>query len=298
MTPFELIDTVKVGNTLGECVLWNERQQSVWWTDILEAKLYSYHYTQRALAVHALPERLASFGFTEDDDKLICAFASGFAVYSPTSQKIDWLAQPEKELPGNRFNDGRVDRQGRFWAGTMVEHPPNQQSSDREVKGGLYRLTGKDCKKILDGINIANSICWSPDSSKFYFADSPTHTINVYDFDTLSGTPGRPDIFTRTTPPYEPDGSTVDADGHLWNAMWGSGKVVRYAPNGHLVEELVLPASQPTCVAFGGQDMNILFVTTARVGLTENQLKTEPQAGHMFIYQTPYSGLLECRFKV
>jgi L-arabinonolactonase len=294
MNKFELIDSINVSNTLGECVLWNDRQQSVWWTDILEAKLYSYNYAKRALAVLPLPERLASFGFTEYDDTLICAFASGFALYNLMSETVEWLARPAIEMPGQRFNDGRVDRQGRFWAGTLVE----AQSTDGEMKGSLYRLSGRDCKKVLGGINISNSICWSPDSSKFYFADSPTHTINAYEFDALSGTLGSPEIFTRTTPPYEPDGSTVDANGYLWNAMWGSGKVIRYAPNGHPVEEFVLPVSQPTCVAFGGHDMNILFVTTARVGLTEDQLKTEPQAGHLFIYQTPYEGLPESRFKV
>jgi L-arabinonolactonase len=294
MTQFELIDRVEVGNTLGECVLWNERQETVWWTDILEARLYKYACAERALITYELPECLASFGFTDNDESLICAFASGFALYEPESQKIDWLARPEKDLPGNRFNDGRVDRQGRFWAGTKVE----QLSAASNAKGSLYCLAGREYKKILSGISISNSICWSPDNSRFYFADSPTHTINAYDFDPQAGTIGSPEIFTRTPPPYEPDGSTVDAQGFLWNAMWGSGKVIRYDNKGQPADELVLPVSQPTCVAFGGSSMNQIFVTSAKIGLTAEQLQKEPQAGDLLIYRTPYLGLRESRFKV
>lgn len=294
MKQFELIDTVEVSNSLGEGVLWNESQQNVWWTDILESRLYQYDYVKRTLKCHALPERLASFGFTEKDGLLICAFASGFALYEPESKKVEWLAQPERALSGNRFNDGRVDRQGRFWAGTMVE----QKSDAAGVKGSLYCLAGRECRKILSGINISNSLCWSPDSSRFYFADSTTHTIQEFEFDTRSGYPRNSQVFTKTQPPYEPDGSTVDAEGFLWNALWGGGKIIRYDRNGRPADELHLPVSQPTCVAFGGIDMNVLFVTTAKIGLPADHQTKEPHAGSLFIYQTPYTGLPETRFRI
>lgn len=294
MSNFELLDTVATHSSLGEGVLWNNRQQNVWWTDILEARLYQYDLAERALKVHILPERLASFGFTEHDSILVCAFTSGFALYEPGSQKIDWLAQPELHLPGHRFNDGRVDRQGRFWAGTMVEQEPANSSE----LGSLYRLTRGECKKIFGGIRIPNSICWSADSREFYFADSTTHRIHRYQFDAAGGLPANPEIFASTTPPYGPDGSTIDAQGFLWNAQWGSGKVTRYDRHGTPVDELQLPVSQTTCVAFGGSDMNLLFVTSARVGLTADQLDREPQAGNLFIYRTPYQGLAESRFKI
>jgi L-arabinonolactonase len=293
MNQFELIDIVETNNTLGEGVLWDDRQQNVWWTDILESRIYRYDPVTRALNSHTLPERLTSFGFTEKSDLLVCAFASGFALYEPESKKIEWLARPEMHLRGTRLNDGRVDRQGRFWAGSMVE----QQSADHEG-GSLYCLTGRECKKIFGGIKISNSICWSPDSQTLYFADSPTHTIHRYAFDASSGIPGKPEIFTRITPPHEPDGSTVDAQGFLWNAAWGGGKVTRYDHKGQPVDQLLLPVTQPTCVAFGGSQMNLLFVSTARVGLTTDQLKQQPQAGNLFIYRTPYTGLPESRFRI
>ena len=288
----EFVDRIETHNTLGECVLWNDRQQSIWWTDIHEARLYRYQLQQRQLTTYTLPERLASFGFTDADDWLICAFASGFALYQPHSQKIDWIAQPEKEIAGTRFNDGRVDRQGRFWAGTMCERQP------MEAAGGLYCLAGRNVKKVIGDIYIANSICWSPDSSHFFFADSPRHRIQRYDFDPATGTPQQPQIFSTTTPPQEPDGSTVDADGNVWNAVWGGSKVVRHSKNGGEAMELTLPVSQPTCVAFGGPELNLLLISTAKIGLSPEQLDREPDAGNLLIYQTSYRGLPESRFKI
>lgn len=291
MSRFELIDVVEVNNTLGECTLWDDRQQKFWWTDIHESKLYEYNYIERELAEHLLPERLASFGFTEREGTLICAFASGFALYTPAEAHIEWLAKPETHLAGNRFNDGRVDRQGRFWAGTMAEQ-------DSDAQGSLYCLSQRECNKVFSGIGIPNSLCWSPDGSKLYFADSTTHAINVYEFDPLEARPSNPALFTKTPPPHEPDGSTVDAQGYLWNALWGGGKVIRYDQQGTPVDELQLPVSQPTCVALGGVDMNLLVVSTAKVGLTDEQLATEPQAGNLFIYQTRHTGLRESRFRL
>lgn len=286
----EFVDRIETHNTLGECVLWNDRQQSVWWTDIHEARLYRYQLQQRHLTTYIVPERLASFGFTEDDDWLICAFASGFALYQPDSQKIDWIARPEADNSGTRFNDGRVDRQGRFWAGTMCERQP------MEPVGSLYCLSGRHVKKMLGDIFIANSICWSPDSSEFYFADSPRYTIHRYAFNAVTGEPHAPNVFATTAAPHEPDGSTVDADGYLWNAVWGGGKVVRHGSG--VDRELQLPVSQPTCVAFGGADLNLLLVSTARIGLSAEQLEREPDAGNLLIYRTPYRGLAESRFKI
>lgn len=288
----EFVDRIETHNTLGECVLWDERQQSVWWTDIHESRLYRYHLQQRHLTTYMLPERLASFGFTEKDEWLICAFASGFALYQPDSQQIDWIAQPEKDATGTRFNDGRVDRQGRFWAGTMCERQP------MEPAGNLYCLTGRKVKKVLSDIYIANSICWSPDSTQFYFADSPRYRIQRFDFDAATGTPRQPQIFATTTSPQEPDGSTVDADGNLWNAVWGGSKVVRHLNNGSDALEMALPVSQPTCVAFGGSEMNLLCISTAKIGLSAEQLNREPDAGNLLIYQTSYRGLPESRFRI
>lgn len=291
MHPIELIDRVDVRNTLGECVLWNEPQQAVWWTDILQARLFRYQLNPGRLTTYKLPERLGSFGFTDREGWLICAFENGLALYQPEMEKIDWIAHPEQHLSGTRFNDGRVDRQGRFWTGTMVEDP------NASVSASLYCLSGRSVRQVLGDVRISNSICWSPDSRRFYFADSPSHTIRSYEFEADSGEISDATVFIQTPPPYEPDGSTVDADGCLWNAWWGGGRVIRYSPDGKTDVEITTPASQPTCMAFGGVDLNLLFVSTATVGLSAEQLESEPAAGNLLIYRTPYRGLPEAHFR-
>lgn len=294
MNRFKLVESVDVGNTLGECVLWDDLHERIWWTDIHEAKLYEYVYSSKKTVVHSMPERLASFGLTEDENKLVCAFESGFAIFDLKSQEVNWLDRPERDAKCHRFNDGRVDRQGRFWAGTMVEKACEMHTE----KGSLYCLAGTQCRKVLSGITIPNSLCWSPDSREFYFADSKSHCIRRYQFDEESGEPVNPAPFAETNAPFEPDGSAIDSEGYLWNALWGGGKVVRYAPNGEAVDEIDLPVSQPTCVAFGGKSMNLLLVSTAREGLTAEQLQKQPQAGNLLIYRTCYIGLPESRFRL
>ncbi len=298
MSSCELLQTIRVANTLGECILWNAEQQVVWWTDIHESTLYSFNPVTSELKTYALPERLGSFGFIENDSRLVCAFASGFAFYQPESGEIEWLARPEQSYQGTRFNDGRVDRNGHFWAGTMVEGEGLDESGN-PVKGSLYRLADNKCMRMFCDVDISNSICWSIDGSTLYFANSPTQIIHAFDVngDIRDSRLLNKRIFAKSDSPATPDGSVIDADGYLWNAQWGGGKIVRYSPSGDVDYELLLPVSQPTCIGFGGPDMNWLFVTTANENLTAVQLATQPNAGDVFIYRTPFKGLVEPRYK-
>ncbi|WP_417318765.1 SMP-30/gluconolactonase/LRE family protein [Emcibacter sp.] len=295
MTRPELIETIPVGNILGEGVLWDSQSGTVWWTDIEASRLYHYNPENREIGHFETPERLGSFALTDKKDWFLAAFESGFARYNPVQGQVDWIARPEEDLSHTRFNDGRVDRQGRFWAGTMVE----DDRSGITERGGLYRLDPDGvARPQLGDISISNSLCWSPDGSRMYFADSPSHLIEVFDFDPVQGRPFNRKAFAETPEGIHPDGSTVDREGFLWNAQWGGGKVVRYSSGGDIHLVLDLPVSQPTCVAFGGRDLSLLFVTTARADLTEEQLKTEPDAGHLLIYQTNVVGLEEVRVKL
>lgn len=284
----ELIDRIKVGNTLGEGVIWDRHTEAIWWTDIQESRLYHYNPTSKKLGYHDTPERLCSFGFTDHEDWLIAAFENGFAQYNPEKNIINWLSKPQEQYNHIRFNDGRVDRQGRFWSGTMVEN--DEGGTER---GRLYRLDmNEKCSSVplLEDILISNSLCWSPDSDKMYFADSANNRIDVYDFDPALGIPTNGKPFARTNDDVFPDGSTVDQDGFLWNAQWGGNRVVRYSPNGVIDYILNVPVSQPTCVAFGGPDLSWLFVTTAKDGLDDNQLANEEFAGDLLIYKTDTKG--------
>ena len=298
MAEFTLLRVIEVGNLLGEGILWDEQQQCVWWTDIHNAVLYRARNDGSSVEQFKLPERLCSFGLVENDSRLIVAFASGIALYSPASGAIEWRYRPEADYRGTRFNDGRVDRQGRFWSGTMVEGEIATNAAGERVLGSLYWVSARAAGKALGDIRIANSLCWSPDASTLYFADSPTRTIRAFDFDAATATLSNARDFVRTPATAAPDGSIIDAEGCLWNAQWEGACVVRYSPAGKEVARLELPVTQPTCVCLGGPALNQLYITSAREGLDAGQLAAQPLAGSVFVYQTDCTGLPESRFKL
>jgi L-arabinonolactonase len=283
----QAVATIPVGNALGECVLWDERTQSVWWTDIEGRTLHRLDWPSCTLQTFATPGRLASFGFVEGRREFIAAFDSGLALYDPVTASPPTCLKPEGLLPGMRMNDGRVDRQGRFWAGSMVEVRP------RAPEARLYCLEAGRIETRERGIVIANGLCWSPDSRWCYFADSVRRTIWRYRFDAASGALGERQEFARSGGTALPDGAAVDAEGFVWSAQWGGGRVVRYAPDGRIDRVLEVPVSQPSCVAFGGPDLDLLFVTTAQAGLTAPEIG----AGDLFVYTAPVRGIPESRFK-
>ena len=288
----ELIDFVPCTNLLGEGIQWNNEDGCFWWTDILSLKLFRYQLATKKLTEWDLPEKLGCFAFAKNDRRLLAAFASGFAWFEPDTGSVEWIAKPEAHIVGNRSNDGRCDRQGRFWMGSILE-----QKNAPDQSAALYSLRPDfSVKQHLSGLRISNALCWSPDSSKMYHADSPTHTVTVYDFDALSGEISNPQIFAQTETGVEPDGACVDSEGYIWNAQWGGSRVVRYAPDGSKNFELTLPVTQATCVAFGGEQLNIFAVTSARIGLSDEALQQQPQAGGVFIFETGYKGLPESRF--
>jgi L-arabinonolactonase len=284
------IDIVQAGNTLGEGVLWDSAGARAWWTDIQEKRLLRYTPTTGAVETFDLPERLGSFGFVEDSTQIVAAFESGFALYRPETGALDWIARPPHAAKNIRFNDGRMDRQGRFWGGSMVE-------GDGEPRGKLYRLDGSGrCEVCATDIAISNGICFSPDGKWMYFADSPKQVIHRYALDPESGEISNRCIFAMTPKDAFPDGAQVDCDGCVWSAHWGAGRVVRYTPGGRVDMTIDLPVTQPTCVAFGGDDMDLLFVTTARESLSGKDLERQPHAGNMFIYRVAAKGMSDARY--
>ena len=286
-TALELVLTIDVTNTLGEGVQWHTESNSLWWTDIKGNRLYRYDWLNRALTQWQTPESLTAFGIlSTQPPELLCSFASGFALYRPGSEQLIWLARPEVNLPGNRFNDGRVDRQGRFWSGTM------QDQGARAPTGTLYRTDERGCHAILTNLTIPNALCWSRDGRRMYHADTPTGRINTYHFDPTNGEPSNKTVFA-SVPHGNPDGATVDADDHLLCALFGGGAVARFSPTGTLCALHHLPVSQPTCVALGGPEMNLMFITSATENMTEPQRQAEPLAGSVLVYATPYRGLAE-----
>lgn len=288
----KLVQNLKVGNVLGEGVIWDHRRARFWWTDIEGSKLFRYDSVAENLESWQTPERLACLAPVSGRDDLVVAFASGFAFYQPETNAVDWIHKIESDNPGTRMNDGRTDRQGRFWAGSMTESP-----KEATYKGALYCLDHDlSLSKHVKGLAITNSLCWSPNGDTMYHCDTPNRTIENYTFNTQSGMPSLDRSFIQTDKGCYPDGSCIDADGFLWNAQWGGGKVVRYSPTGEVDLELEVPTSQPSCVAFGGVDLNLLCVTTARQDMSDEQLVSEPEAGNLLIYETDYRGLKDAEF--
>lgn len=288
----EFIDTIDVNCTLGESPVWDERLQRLWWTDIQERRLFRWDWNEPVPIVIELPERLGSLGLTSDPQWLVTAFASGFALFHPASETLRWLDRPEAEYRGIRFNDGRVDRQGRFWAGTMVEdraHPPKEG-------GSLYRLSynGKAIR-LFNEVAIANSVCFSVDRKSLFFADSPTRQILKYTLEP-DGRLSEPTCFAVVDSEGVPDGSDIDAEGYLWNAEWGASRITRYRPDGTVEQHIPVPVSQPTCIAFGGPEMNHMFVTSARENLDPDELERQPDAGKVLILRALSKGLATPRF--
>ncbi len=279
MIAARILTTIPAGCTLGEGPVWDDRRQWLWFTDIQQAQLLCWDHCAGRLSRHALPERLGSLALTDDPDVLLCALASGLALLHTPSGAITPLHSVEPQYRGMRLNDGRVDRQGRFWVGSMVE----DRALAPATGGSLYRLDPPGTAPPLalrDGIAIANCIAFSPDGRLAYFADTPTRRILCHPVEAATG-PGR--LFAETDAGAFPDGADVDADGRLWNAEWGAARISVYQPDGRLAGRIALPVSQPTCVAFGGANLDLVFVTSAREGLSAATLADEPLAGDVLV---------------
>lgn len=275
---------VDARNQLGECVLWCERTQRVLWTDINGARLWAHNPATGVTASWVMPERLGSFALTRDDNRLLLGLATRLAFFDFSTGEATTICEIEPGLT-TRMNDGRCDRQGRFVFGTFNEVEP------RAAIGSFYRL-GVDLvleRLPLAHVAIANSICFSPDGTTMYYCDSPDRAIRCCDYDTVSNDR----LFALLEGDGEPDGSCIDADGHLWNAQWGGRRVVRYAPDGSIDRIIASPAEQPSCVAFGGPGLDILYASSARVGIAD---PGDADGGLLSLAIDGMKGLPESRF--
>jgi L-arabinonolactonase len=278
-------------NELGEGVVWSSAHGEVQWTDILGRRFWTYSPSDGATRSVALPDRLACFA-PLGGTSLLAGFAGGLEVFDLKSGARRPIAAIEPDRPTTRVNDGKLDRRGRLVFGTMDEAP----SGARPI-GQVYAYEGGTSPRALvSGVRIANSIAFSPDGRRMYFADTPTKIIRCYDYDLDSGDLSGERIFATVEGPGFPDGSTVDADGCLWNAEWGGGRVVRYTPDGRVDRAVALPCSQVTCCAFGGARLDRLYVTTARIGLDAAALAREPHAGALFVIDSGVTGLADTPF--
>ncbi|WP_175727609.1 SMP-30/gluconolactonase/LRE family protein [Burkholderia ambifaria] len=276
-------------NTLGEGATWCDKTHALYWVDIEGAQLWRCRADGSDLTQWPMPERLACFALTHDPDVLLVGLATQLAFFDLRSGAFTRIVDVEPDLP-TRLNDGRCDPSGAFVFGMKDEggDPPR-------AVGGFYRLNADFTleRLALPPAAIANSIAFSPDGSKMYFCDSLVREILVCDYGRAGVAGVRP--FARLTDADgDPDGSTMDRDGGLWNAQWGGRRVVRYAADGVETERIAVPTAQPSCVTLDGEGR--LYVTSARVGLSDDALASDADAGGVFVAQTRHAGLPTARF--
>lgn len=247
-----------VKTTLGEGPLWDAAQERLYWIDSFDGRIFRSTVDGHELRAWDVPQKIGSMALRKDGEGAILSLERGFYVLDFKSGDIELIHDPEPDATANRINDGKVDRRGRFFAGSMdtMEEGPN---------GALYRLDPDfSVTKIQDGIICSNGPCFSPDDRTFYFADTWTGEIWAYDYDIETGTPSNRRTFVKvdTSGGGAADGSTVDAEGCLWNALVYEGKLVRYTPEGEIERVIEMPVKKVTSVMFGGPDLDILFVTS------------------------------------
>lgn len=275
---------------LGECPVWSSAEQVLYWVDINGPSLNRFDPATGANTAMPMPESIGCFALRRSGG-FVVALRGGMWLAAPEGTLLRRIADAPYPTANHRFNDGRCDAQGRFWAGTMNE--------DRDAdSAGLFRLDADHrLAPVLSDMMISNGVAWSPDGRTMYHADTPTLAIDAYDFDARAGTLSNRRPFARFTHETDrPDGGAVDSEGCYWSAFYRGGKVVRLSPSGELLAEFAVPALCPTMCAFGGPDLSTLYLTTARQMRPDDELARLPLSGGLFAMGVDVPGLPEPAF--
>lgn len=267
----EVKTVVQAGANTGEGPVWDDREAVLWWVDIPAGLLHRFDPASGLDTAMNVGQQVGAVALRAGGG-LVLALSSGFATFA--DGHLQMIAEVEADDPGMRMNDGYCDPQGRFWAGTMA-------IDGRGAVGTLYRLDPDgSVHPMVTGREISNGIDWSPDGRVMYYADTPTHRVEAYEFDGATGEIANPRTFIEHK--EDCDGLVVDADGMVWVALWGGWAVNRYTPDGELDTVIELPTAHITKPAFGGSDLSDLYITSATKELSGSELANQPEAGNVF----------------
>ena len=277
---------------LGEGAIWNYKTDKLLWVDIT-GKILNFYDPKLHINKEVHTGQMIGSVVPAESGKVIAALENGFYQLDiETGEKL-FIANPEENIEGNRFNDGKCDPAGRLWAGTM-------SMKGKKHAGALYRLDPDgSIHKMIDSVTTSNGIAWSLDATKMYYIDTPTQKVTTWDYDNETGEISNP----RTTIEIPrslgaPDGMTIDAEGNLWIALWGGSAVSCWDPeNGELLRTIEVPAKNVTSGAFGDDDLGTLYITTARSGTSKEDLEKFPQAGGLFKTKPGPKGIKAFFFK-
>jgi len=291
----EPVCVVPSGDWTGEGALWHAAEQAVFWVDISRFLIHRLDTASGGVRNWFFDEPVTALGLTDRDGTLIVATASKIILWQPANDARADFSDPEQGRAGVRFNDGRPDPAGNFWAGSMQNNvgPGGEDTPiDRKDLGKLFRVAGNGKWTMeMDGIGISNTFCWSPDATKFYSGDTLANEIWVWDYDVASGTITNRRPFFTGFDRGGPDGSAMDSAGYLWNARYGGRCIVRVAPDGSIDRIVEMPVSNVTTCTFGGPDLKTLYITSA-------MRRDERLSGGLFRLQVEVPGLAENVFRV
>nr|WP_255688777.1 SMP-30/gluconolactonase/LRE family protein [Pontibacillus sp. HN14] len=276
---------------LGEGPSWDREKKVLYWVDILGEQIHFYQPNtteNKTIDVGQVPGAIAP----RENGGAVLALENGFYAYNGAGETFEFICNPEEHLPHNRFNDGKCDPAGRFWAGTM-------DKEEEKRSGTLYCLDeNRSVKEKVTGVGISNGIAWSPDHTYMYYIDTFDNQVVRYQYEMATGEIQNPDsVLSFEQEEGAPDGMTIDEEGMLWIAHFGGAKVSRWNPaTGEKVDEIQVPALNVTCCVFGGENMNELFITTARKDMSEEDLQKYPHAGGLFKVKTNVRGCESYKF--
>ncbi|PYI57590.1 SMP-30/gluconolaconase/LRE domain protein [Paenibacillus flagellatus] len=284
MAQAELLFDAKAA--LGEGPCWDERDGLLYWVDIDGKTLHAFDADARKAAFARTFDRKIGAAVPRKSGGFVLAMEDGFYGYDPASDRLEALGNPAGRKPGTRFNDGKCDAAGRFWAGTMaMDGTPRQ--------GALYCLeTDGTIRTVLEDVSCSNGLDWSPDNRTMYYIDSPTKRVQAFDYDLASGSLSNPRVVVEVTEPGAvPDGMSCDAEGMIWVALWDGYGIRRWNPHtGERLLAVEVPAAQSSSCTFGGANRDRLFITSARTGIPESELAKQPFAGGLFVFEAGVCG--------
>ncbi|WP_114779315.1 SMP-30/gluconolactonase/LRE family protein [Botryobacter ruber] len=271
--------------TLGEGAIWHPEEKKLYWVDIEGKALHIFDPATNQDKQFPTSARIGTVVPVAGGCALV-ALQNGIHKMDTETGELTFITNPLQE-PDIRFNDGKCDPAGRFWVGTIA-------LDAREGAAVLYRMRrDQSMQQMLDGVTNSNGICWSLDAKTMYYIDTPTLAVDAFDFDNISGKlSNRRTIIHIPKGEGQPDGMTIDAEGKLWVALHGGGAVTRWDPEtGKLLQKVTVPAPNTTSCAFGGENLEVLYITTAREGLNEQELNQYPQSGGLFAVKPGVQGI-------
>lgn len=289
----EIRCAVPAGDICGEGAVWHPEQSALYWTDINRFLVHQFVPGTSSVRTWIFEEPVTSVNLTEVGEQFLLVFASRIGLWSPRNHPRVETIYRLPTAPEMRFNDAGVDPRGSLWAGTMRNNvgPQGEELNVTFSEAVLYRIDPDgSATEWKSGIGISNTVAWSPDRKRFYFGDSCANALSQFAYDEAAGAISNEQPLLNGYELGLPDGSAMDAEGFLWNARYGGGCVIRTAPDGRVEQTVRLPVSRPTTCAFGGDDLQTLYITSAR--------SAEQYSGSVFALQAHVPGLPARRFRL